>query len=509
VIASTVPVTARIQFRRSGQLLVPVGFAILAFGMIFYGLGDGRARLIAAALVACVTSAICYGAAARLLPGYYAPRLLIVSYALQLLALVTIAGLGLPLGPPSHPFEINIGDAPIRAVLAIVAIPIGTVIVGLGWAFVSGLGMPRLSDAQRRIDSPRQRRPYLLVAAALQLLYWPAALLSAGWIAYAVRIAEGGLVVAPFVAGRDSRDDRGMFGVWCTTILLDAVVGIAIGARSKALTPGVLFVAGWISVLPKRRRLLFTVVGLLAAIPLVQLAGAVGVVRGEMGRDRVEMLQPDHIREVFARVGQEMTPGAAGDSHERNVQGVSRLLAWSNVVVPVMTPESVPYRGFDGFLEETLQTFRIARLSGLTPDDLYDAGLMSAGARPYGFRIDANTSVEFSLAADAWSRGGLPVAILFGILGALVLTLCESVALQLDRGGLGPASILLLPVARVAFFDANALPLLAVIRGAVLYLAATAVLLIAIEIVRQPVGNIQRRRSLELTRRRPTVPYSQ
>src|SRR5207249_395748 len=115
-----------------------------------------------------------------------------------------------------------------------------------------------------------------------------------GLTAYAIRVLSGGLIVAPFIAGRDSYDDRRLRLVWYVTIVINAVVGIAIGTRSKALIPCVLFATGWISALPPRRRRVLTICGVLAIVPLVQLAGAVGIVRSEMGRDRPEFAQPDH-----------------------------------------------------------------------------------------------------------------------------------------------------------------------------------------------------------------------
>src|SRR5205814_1327549 len=145
----------------------------LAFGLVFYGFGDGRARLVAAGLFGCVTSAICFAAVTRLIPQYYAPKLLIISYAIQLVALLAIALLGLPLGPPHHLFEINVGDAPLRAVLAIVTIPVATVAVALGWTFLRNLSTKPATPQAVDIDVSR-RRIYLFVAAALQLLYWPA-----------------------------------------------------------------------------------------------------------------------------------------------------------------------------------------------------------------------------------------------------------------------------------------------------------------------------------------------
>src|SRR5262249_25653020 len=150
--------------------------------------------------------------------------------------------------------------------------------------------------------------------------------------------------------------------------------------------------------------------------------------------------------------------GKGADSEAVKEHGVSRLLAWTNVVVPLMTPNTVPYRGMDRFVDEAIQTFQVSSVSGSTPDDLYDAGLWNAPARQYGFTVNSFTSVEFTLAADGWSRGGAPIALVFSIFAALILTATEAAASRLHRFGEGAASVLALPVAKAAFFDSNFIP---------------------------------------------------
>jgi hypothetical protein len=169
---------------------------------------------------------------------------------------------------------------------------------------------------------------------------------------------------------------------------------------------------------------------------------------------------------------------------EVNVQGVSRMLAWANVVVPVMTPEMIPYRGIDGFLNEAEQTFKVAALSGLTADDLYDSGLHTAQARAYGFTVNSETSVEFGLAADAWSRGGVPVTLLFSVIATLGLMMGEWFARRGHWYGTAVASVLALPVAKAAFFDSTSVHLLPMLRGMVLYILITALFVALVELTR-------------------------
>jgi hypothetical protein len=171
------------------------------------------------------------------------------------------------------------------------------------------------------------------------------------------------------------------------------------------------------------------------------------------------------------------------------------MLAWSNVVVPLMTPEIIPYRGMNGFLEETAQTFRIASVSGLTPDDLLDAGLNNEPVRLYGFTINSHTAVEFTLAADAWSRGGGPVVLLFSVIAALAITIGELCAYRLHAYGTGVATILALPLAKAAFFEVNIFPLLSTLRGMILYEVVICVLVIVVELARLPIRSLGQRRS--------------
>jgi len=206
------------------------------------------------------------------------------------------------------------------------------------------------------------------------------------------------------------------------------------------------------------------------------------------------LMQSDHIREVFRELSHEMTTSDQLDADAVNGQGLGRLLAWTNVVVPLMTPDSVPYRGLDGFVDEARQTFQVASISGLTPDDLYDAGLINTPAKLYGFTVNSNTSVEFTVAADAWSRGGALVAILFSFIAALGLTLGELCTHRLHRFTPGVASVLALPVAKAAFFDANAVPLLFMMRGMVVYTLGMLVLVIIVEFACRTARKVRRLR---------------
>jgi len=441
--------------------------------------------VLVAALCGIVVCLLSYVAVERLVRRSVALRLLILSYALQLVALACIAAFGLPFSPPYHPFQIDISESPIRSVAAILTAPVGTLIAGLLWSFISHLAA-RPEAASRTEDVAGRRRIYLIIAAVAHLLYWPAGLESSGIFGYVGRILATGLVCAPFLAGYDSATDRRLRALWLFTIVINACIGIVAGIRAKAFIAGVLFAAGYISSLPKRKRLAVGVCAILGAVPVIQLSGALGVVRDQLGRGGLEIVESGRVSEVFSQLSKEMF-GKGDDTQAVREHGVSRLLAWTNVVVPILTPETVPYRGMDRFLDEAVETFKVSSVSGSTPDDLYDAGLWTAPARQYGFTVNSYTSVEFTVAADGWSRGGALIALLFSFVTALVLTLTEVAASRLHRFGEAAGSVLALPLAKAAFFDTNVIPLLPMLRGLALYTFVVAVVVVAVEIARHTV----------------------
>jgi hypothetical protein len=482
---SKMPLAIERQRGRSGSgLQTVVALGTIGLGAVCYAFLDSRGRVLVASLCGLTICLMAYVTIERLVRQSIALRLFVVSYALQFVALAAIAGLGLPFSPPYHPFQIDASEVPIRAVLAILTAPAGALIAAYLWSFISRLaGHSAASNPAK--DVAARRRVYLIIAALLHLLYWPAGLENSGILGYIGRILATGLVCSPFLAGHDSLADRRLRWLWLFTILINAGIGIVAGTRGKALIAAVLFIAGYISAMPRRKRVIASTCAAVAAIPLMQLAGALGVVRDELGRGGLEMVETGRVSEVFERLSHEMFPDEGQTSEAVREHGVSRMLAWTNVVVPMMTPEVVPYRGFDGFLDEAARTFQIASLSGYTPDDLYDAGLWTAPAKDYGFTVNAYTSVEFTLVADGWSRGGVIVALLFSFVAGLVLTVTEVAVHRLHRFGTSVATILALPIAKAAFFDTSVVPLLPMLRGVALYTVCLAIIVMAVESLRQ------------------------
>jgi len=495
---------SRLAFARL-HLLAPIGLMILGLGFVYYNLGQDRGKVTVVALNSVVACFAAYIAVAHLLPRYYAPRLFIAAFELQCTALVAIGLLGLPLGPPFHPFDVNAEDAPVRSVLAMLMVPAGALAAVALWRLFSGLQKKQRPAEPFGAKAVADRRMYLIIAAAIQLLYWPATLEGSGVLGYVIRVLATALLAASFLAGYDSREDRKLGGLWVGVLVINVVIGIAAGTRAKAFVAIVLFIAGYISSLPSRKRWLVGAIALAAAIPMLEVAGAMGVVSGDTGRGGLELVRTDHVRDVLVQLSRQVSSDNKDDADAIRAQGVGRMLAWTNVVVPILTPETVPYRGLAGLWDELTQMVKIAQLSGLNADDLYDADLYMAPARRYGFMVNANTSVEFSVVADAWSRGGAPIAILFSFIATLGLLAGEMAMNRFGRWGSGVTTILTLPVLKAAFFDATVLPLLPLLRGMVLSVLAIVILAFFAELARRSIrGPVRRKRLAEMAAREVT-----
>jgi hypothetical protein len=115
------------------------------------------------------------------------------------------------------------------------------------------------------------------------------------------------------------------------------------------------------------------------------------------------------------------------DEPSIEAEGLGRLVMWSNIVVPMMSPAIVSYRGYDGLSEEAMLSAQIANISGLSVEDLLQAGLFAGPANRYGFTVNKNTSVEWGVLADGWSRGGLMGAFLFGFIAITILSQAEKI----------------------------------------------------------------------------------
>lgn len=488
----SLPAAAPRGRRHSGLAVgvVPLGLLVLALAcfsaVLWGGVETGQTALVLSS-VGGLASAILIQRAIRVLaPTLLTPQLLALSSSLQVLWVFLLAVLGLPTVLYSSTFTPDLASNPLRAVLPLLLLPLGA-LLATGAARLLGVRARSLRVLFSAERAPVGMGLYLSFSALLLLLYWPAALAEAGVVGYGIRVLYKATLLVPFLAGRYQGDLRGVRYLWYAALCLNAGVGMVVGSRFVAFLPVVLYFAGYLAGLPAARRRRAIRLSALVAIPGLLLVGLLGIIRDEIGRGGVEVLSPERIVEVASQVGDKLED-MADLADKAAFVGIYRMLGASNVAVPVLSPDAVPYRGMDGLGEQIVSGMQISALTGQTKVQYLDAGLGSGPARAYGFTVDEHTSVEFGVLPDGWSRGGPWVALIYACVLATLLIAAECLVWQVFRGNPAAVLLLLLVIGRAAFFDTAALPLVETIRSLLLSMAVVLLTILGLELLPRKRG---------------------
>lgn len=462
--ASTAPGVAGIRVSLRTLAMSGSGIALLLAAGVA---GSGRVALSLGALGAILLCRVLMRIAEGMARGLVIARLAIGAFVLQGVWLFVIAAFGFDTVIVASSYHPDLANAVLITSLSLLAVPLG---------ILGAIALARLAGAQTRAASPwaailqhpdHELKKFLVLGALVLLAYWPAATVNSGFLGYAVRVLARGLLLLPFLAGRYAKQFRGVQPLWYAAMAVNASIGMVLGSRFVALLPIALFVAGHVSTLAGRRRLRVIALATLVAIPGFAVSGAISEVRGQLGRGGIELLSSERVVHVVDGVAETLQSGG-GDWFTSANAGISRMLIQPNLAVPILTSSSVPMRGTAGLPEEIKGAAEISALTGRTRENYLVAGLGTAPAVRYGFLVNTETSVEFGVVADGWSRGGPAVAVLYGAIFGFVLVLIERVLRRLTR--LRPAAtvVLLTSLAYTAFLEIGSLPLASVVRSALL-----------------------------------------
>jgi hypothetical protein len=477
--------------------LISAVVVILASALLFT-LNSPR-LVICTLCVGCVAVCVLLDFAMRAMaPNLLAPRIISLGYALQFLWLLLIGVFGLNFYAANSSAP-DILDHPVRAILPNLLIPISALLAVLVLAILYPANSSKLSVWRKSTTAPSGIGFYLIIVAVVQPLYWFSILQTSGsvvYVSYFIRVANGALLFTSLLAGRYSRQLPVVRVIWLITMSLDLVIGMAVGARFPALLPIALYGTGYFLATPAKTKARVALMLTACAVPLVALSGAVGVIRGQIGRGGIEILSTDRISEVIDRTFNLVDTTDEEGKRVLALEGIGRLVSWPNLVVAMMTPDPVPYRGLSTLPEEIVSYSKISQLSDMGRQDMYDLGLGSAPARLYGFTVNTHTSVEFGVLADGWSRGGPAVALAFGFLITLLLSVIEYKVRDLR---LLPESIklLLFGVLLYPYIAVVTATMLYVIRSAVLYVVFIGAIGVTIEKLRPRIDLFVHRRRLD------------
>lgn len=399
-------------------------------------IGSGRITIIFLSIGSLGVCALILIIMKHIAPELLLSRLVLASYALQCFWLIFVAS-----------FDIGVTDEtvlvpelyqhPFRGVLPNLLVPLAALATVGFWRMLPIRPVNRRDVWQLTKRAPTGLEIYLLIEAGLMLLSWPAAI---GWDTtsgrgldqeythlwgYAVRVVQQSFSFMPLVMGRYFLQFPRTNRLWLVVLPINAAIGLSVGGRGPALIPVGLYIIGRVLGQSGTNRLRSMIFATLLVIPISVLAGAVGVVRSDIGRGDFSLFSPDRVEEMADSIWSYLTNPSSSTDQDTLINGPGRMVVWPNLSATILTPEYIPYRGFDSFLPEVSMTFKIAAFAGLSRQDMYDANLSSYPATLYGYMVNPDTSVEWGVLADGWSRGGISGVLAFGFVLTLFFTWAE------------------------------------------------------------------------------------
>lgn len=262
-------------------------------------------------------------------------------------------------------------------------------------------------------------------------------------IGYFLRIASSSTLGFALFAGFYGVQYKSIRHTWLIALSGAFVIYSMIGGRFLAFFPMLLFAIGTIiGSPPKRRRvLIWTLV--LAAFPGFIIIGLIGLLRGEMGRDDFSQISSQRLDEIVIKSSDTLLSIDEAVLADLVYQSLGRIITWPTLVVTSHTPDPIPYRGYDSL---PLEIRASAQLYGFGGDirKFEEAELGTLPAISYGFTVNNETSVEFGVVADGWSRSGLVGATLFTFAYLTMIILFERISVTAKW--LTPAARLILLV---------------------------------------------------------------
>ena len=416
------------QEQRHRMFFMASTFTVLCCAIGAVGTGSGRATMMLLSIGSVGVCSLIVLAMMYLARELLLPRLIVASYALQCFWLIFVAVFDVG-GIDSTAFLPDMYQNPYRAVLPNLLVPLAALAAIGFWRLLPVRALSRGDLWRLTEEAPPGFGFYLVASAVLLLAYWPATEEHAGWWAYGVRVVQSSIWFMPLFMGRYFRQFPWANRLWMPVLAINAVVGLSLGGRNQAFVPVVLYLIGRTLGQQAGKRLRSLVLVGLLGVPIFAISGALGTVRNETGRGDFSIFSLDRVTKTRNAIGSRLAYKSDVIDQDILWNGPGRMVVWPNLEAAILTPESVPYRGFDDFAHEVLLSFKIFALADLSRQDTDDAGLFSYPATRYGYLVDASTSVEWGVLADGWSRGGPWATMLFGFVLTVFFIIAEYILL--------------------------------------------------------------------------------
>lgn len=449
--------------------------AALFCGFLFLILPLGNIKITFGFLLNFMVTILTIRKVNALLPFEYCIKFILILQLVTITALIILAGLGANLLIPNNSLNVHILDGPFITVISLLIPSISALIAAY---LINILPVSRISI--RNFNSNIHKDSTVLIwvlVASLPLTF--GSILSAftsGIFSYALRILGTSMLIMPFFAGRYCKQSKFLLVIWLVCLAINGVINLMIGGRFMALFPILLFYIGWTLSQNMQIQKLYFFLGAILIIPGLFLIGVMGIIRGEIGRDDINLISVQHYKEIVQHAKQ-----ASEDISLNFGAAFVRLIPWANIAVPLLAPSPVPYRGFGTFFQEFRAYLTLFYFDPEGRVKYIQENLGNFPANDYGFRVNEYTSVDFGVIADGWSRGGLIFSFIFVFLATLFFGLLEHLIMnsRLFRPALKVvfASMLMSCANRVAIA-----PLISVFRITILYLILYLIIILVIQI---------------------------
>lgn len=309
-------------------------------------------------------------------------------------------------------------------------------------------------------------------------------------VGYFSRVIIGALLWYIFFVGYFIQKSRFLTLFTIALLLVSGFFEIFAGSRNAAIFPIIIFVFGYFLQAPhatKRRLIIFSFL----ALPLFQVTmGIIGLIRADIGRGDISSVDENRIS-VFADAFSNALDSYFLDvlyRKEISEEAISRLSGGGAVQrVIALTPNRIDYRGVDNLSAEILNSFKITGLQSSSINDIrearegrFDLGFGLGAARIYGFNPTGSHSVEWSIFADAYSRGGLIFVILYGFIVLLLLFFVWRLVIFLKDDF--SKKIFTIMLIKVFFGGVSAIPMVDFARSLILNSLFTFVFLKSVEL---------------------------
>lgn len=242
---------------------------------------------------------------------------------------------------------------------------------------------------------------------ALMFFAYPYVKIGSG-IGYAIAIIFNYAQFMPFIGGATFKWNKFSSILWVISLGNLFFLGMISGSRGTALLGLACFAIGFFFSLrsPFQKKLYLSLL-IVIALPLTTVISLVGHLRHTVGRVSFDKIDAEYIKKAFKvyQIAQRKNIFQSKKiEKELSEQGVGRYVNLVNMTTLLTVPAHYPHIGFEDMDLDLSYVFDLAFISGTKPQDLVDRKVLNYRLNNFGYWLNTDYSVEYSIVTDAWIR---------------------------------------------------------------------------------------------------------